>query len=237
MAHVLGLDGCRGGWCAVSIRDEDGRLTVSPPAICPSFEGMLETEAKVICVDIPIGLMDGPGDRLCDVEARRRFGKRAPVVFTPPCRSALSKKSHKASSEANHRVSGKGLSIQAFNIVPKIAEVDSLITPALHSRVHEVHPELCFWALNRRRPMSHKKSRLAGRAERWRLLRRVLPSLPERPPRPRDLPASCRVDDYVDALVAAWTAVCITRGAGDRIPHDPTLDDRGLRMEMWFPTV
>ncbi len=53
----------------------------------------------------------------------------------------------------------------------------------------------------------------------------------------RDLPHACAVDDYIDALVAAWTAVCISRGSAQRIPSRPEMDDKGLRMEMWFPAV
>ena len=130
--------------------------------------------------------------------------------------------------------------IQAYNISQKIEEVDALMRrdpQALQSRVREVHPELCFWALNGRQPILPNKKRLSGRHERWHVLRSVLPSLPEQPPHPRELPRDCAVDDYIDALAAAWTAVCIARGSRDRIPHNPTLDDRGLRMEMWFPAV
>lgn len=237
MTYVLGVDGCRGGWCAVSIHDEGRILSVPPPAIFRSFQQVLASSAEVICVDIPIGLLDGPGQRACDAQARQLLGRRASTVFTPPCRSALQQENHTAASEANRRITGKGLPIQTHSISDKIAEVDSLVTPDLQSRVYEVHPEVCFWALNHGQPMSHKKARLAGPTERWRPLRKALPSLPKVPPPPRDLPAGCAVDDYVDALVAAWTADCIARGSATHIPHNPSMDDQGLRMEMWFPSV
>jgi predicted RNase H-like nuclease len=237
MAHVLGIDGCRGGWCAVSIHDEGSILSVSPPAIYRSFQEVLNSTADLICIDIPIGLLEGRGRRPCDAEARRLLRSRAVCVFTPPCRMALERKDYPTASETNHNVTGRKLAIQAYAIAGKIAEVDNLMAPALQCRVHEVHPELCFWALNGGEPVLSNKKRLIGRHERWHLLRRVLLSLPEQPPRPRDLPTGCAVDDYIDALVAAWTAVCIARGFGDRIPHNPTVDDRGLRMEMWFPPV
>jgi predicted RNase H-like nuclease len=235
MARVLGVDGCPGGWCAVEIQDEGGALTTSPSTVYSSFQQVLDTDAELICVDIPIGLLDGPGQRACDVEARKLLRRRASSVFNPPCRSALQQEDHKAASEANRRVTGKGLAIQAYNITRKIAEVDSLITPALQSRIREVHPEVCFWALNGGEPMFHKKSHIAGRAERWHVLREVLPSLAKEPPRPRHLPAGCAVDDYIDARVAVWTAVCIARDSADRIPKELAVDDQGLRMEMWFP--
>ena len=237
MAHVIGVDGCRDGWCAVSIHDEKDGLSVSSPTTYSSFQDALATDAEVICIDVPIGLLDGPGRRVCDASARDLLGQKWPAVFDPPCRSVLSVTPHAAASAANLRLTGRGISIQAFAIMPKIAEVDPLITPALQTRVREVHPELCFWSLNRRQPILSNKKRIGGRHERWHVLRSVLPSLPEQPPRPRELPRDCAVDDYIDALVAAWTAVCIARGSGDRIPHNPTLDNRGLRMQMWFPAV
>ena len=45
---------------------------------------------------------------------------------------------------------GKSLSAQAHAICTKIAEVDQLLlmSPALRHRVREVHPEVCFWAIN-----------------------------------------------------------------------------------------
>jgi len=238
LTHAVGVDGCRSGWCAVSIRDDAPDLTASPPSIYPSFQDVLATDAEVICIDVPIGLLDGPGQRPCDVEARKRLGRpRASSVFPPPCRSVLKIEEYRAASEANFEVNGKKLPKQSFAIMPKITRVDSLITPDLQTRIHEVHPEVCFWALNSRRPMSHKKSRLSGRVERWQVLCRVLPSLPEKPPRPRDLPTGCAVDDYIDSLVAAWTAVSIARGSAQRIPSQPEIDDKGLRMEMWFPAI
>ncbi len=236
MTHVVGVDGCRGGWCAVSIRDEENGLTVSPPVIYPSFRDVVASKANVICIDIPIGLLDGPGRRACDAEARNRLGPKWPAVFDPPCRGALGKPTHAKASATNRRICGRGLAIQAYYISSKIAEVDDLMTSDRQSCVYEVHPELCFWALNDHEPTLSNKKRLAGRHERWQSLRTVLPLQPE-PLRPRDLPHACAVDDYIDTLVAAWTAVCISRGSTQRIPSQPEIDDKGLRMEMWFPAV
>ncbi len=40
-------------------------------------------------------------------------------------------------------------------------------------------------------------------------------------------------NDLVDASVLAWTALRIADGTADRIPPDPPLDRKGLRMEVW----
>ena len=62
--------------------------------------------------------------------------------------------------------SATGVSKQAFNLLPKLAEVDALVTPALQDRVLEVHPELAFAALAGGAPMAWPKRTAAGRAER-----------------------------------------------------------------------
>ena len=138
-----------------------------------------------------------------------------------------------AASAVNFKVTGKKLPKQSFGIMPKIAEVDSLVTPDRQSRVREVHPEVCFWALNDGRPMRWNKKTQEGSRERWDALRKVLPSLA---PEPATL-KGCALDDYIDALAAAWTAVCLARGSATRIPERPSLDAKGLRMEMWMPTA
>ena len=73
MTLVLGVDGCPGGWCCVAIDAGTGRIIES--CVIPFFEYVLESPAAVICADIPIGLLDVPGQRACDSEARRRLGR------------------------------------------------------------------------------------------------------------------------------------------------------------------
>src|SRR5262249_38037351 len=94
--------------------------------------------------------------------ARRLQGRRASSVFTPPPRPLL---------EATHyeQVRGHGLSIQAFNIMAKMCEVDCVMTPALQHRVYEAHPELAFRTLAGH-PMQYRKKTMAGREERVRVL-------------------------------------------------------------------
>jgi predicted RNase H-like nuclease len=38
------------------------------------------------------------------------------------------------------------MSHQAFGILPKIREVDQLMTPEVQETVREIHPELCSFA-------------------------------------------------------------------------------------------
>jgi predicted RNase H-like nuclease len=235
MTLVLGVDGCRGGWCVVAI--ETHTLEILEACVSPTFDSVLALPSEVIGVDIPIGLLDRPGQRACDVEARRLLGRRrASSVFPAPCRRALYFTDYRTASDANFQSTGRRLSKQSFNITPKIRQMDDR-PDSLMQRMVEVHPELCFWALNGGAPLASKKDRVVGRIERWEILRRLLPTLSELPPRSSELPEGCEPDDYIDALVCAWTAVCVARGKAQRIPAQPEFDGRGMRMEMWFPAT
>ena len=230
-ATVLGVDAYPSGWCAVPIRIDVDACRAGPPAVFPDFAAVLASAAAaaVICVDMPIGLADGP--RECDRLARRLLGfPRASSVFSPPCRDALRLIDYRAASDANLQATGKRLTRQAFGIARRIAEVDACLSPDLQTRVLEAHPELAFRALNGGVPLASSKHRPAGRLERWRLLRTILPDLPPDPPA-----GPCPPADLMDALAVAWTAVCVHRGGAIRVPADPPRDARGLRMEIWAP--
>ena len=238
MTLVLGLDGCRAGWCAVMIEVRDGSALALAPAVYSTFADALRTEARVVGVDIPIGLLDVPGQRTCDHEARRLLGRPgSSSVFPPPSRRASAVREYWEASAVNLDVTGSRLTRQSFNIAPKICEVDEEMSPGLQTRIYEVHPELCFWSLNCGERLNHKKKHKAGRAERWALLHAVLQHLPAAPPAPRDMPDGCAVDDYLDALAAAWTALCVFEGRAQRVPLSPQKDARGLRMEIWYPEI
>ena len=236
MSSLLGVDACKAGWCVAAIRHRASGWEFVGVHVSESFHEILGDLAELICVDIPIGLLDEPGHRLCDKEARRRLGKpRGSSVFPPPSRKSLTHEDYRAASSANLRATGKGLSKQSFAIGRKIREVDSLISPHLQERVREVHPELCIWSLNGGHAALWNKKAEAGREERWRLLTNVIASLPSEPEslaRP-----GCKVDDAIDALAAAWTAACIVGGHAQVVPEEPQVDQRGLRMEMWFPRI
>jgi predicted RNase H-like nuclease len=230
---VLGVDGCRRGWCGVGLDATASSVKRRFERHFGTFAEVLDTEAEIICIDIPIGLLNEDGKRQCDVEAKKLLGRARPRVFWPPIRSALSSRTHVQANRTNRERSGAGLSAQAFGILPKICEVDHLMTPKLQTRVREVHPEICFWALAGGNPVLANK---ASSSERWNLLKGVL-RLPKTPQRPMSLQAKCQLDDYIDALVAGWTAVCIFRRQARHLPTKRKTDIRGLRMEIWYPAV
>jgi predicted RNase H-like nuclease len=107
--------------------------------------------------------------------------------------------------------------------------MDEFITPDRQKTVIEAHPELCFYELNSGRPMKDAKKTLEGEDARRRLLSEAGLVGPSGAPRSRGVGA----DDMLDAYVLCWTASRIVSGIGKRIPEKPSLDSKGLRMEMW----
>jgi predicted RNase H-like nuclease len=225
---VAGIDGCRGGW--VGFKVDLASLCTSVELIdLPSILTKKPDDLAILAIDIPIGLLDG--SRACDKAARRLLGQpRGTSVFAVPCRASLSEQNHAAASATNLRITGRGLSQQAWGIAPKIKQVDDGITADCQKWVFEVHPEVCFWALAGERPMAHGKKTKAGVDERFALLRSVFPDIEHSL---QDRPASVGKDDVLDAAVAAWTALRINRGEAQRV-CEPERDANGLETTIWY---
>jgi predicted RNase H-like nuclease len=237
MPWVAGIDGCRAGWVVVLIEPHD--TSPAQPLdvrLCPTFEAVLRLQPTptVMAIDMPIGLLETPrpGGRTCDQQARRLLGRRASSVFSPPCRAIL-----EATQYA--QVRGYGMSRQAFGILPKVRAVDQVMTPGLQNLVYEAHPELAFMALAGH-PMQHNKKTPAGRQERLHALTRD-PIISLRAS-PQALQNALRTfartqvafDDLLDAYVLTWSAYRIASGQAGCLPPQPPLDQRGLRMEIWY---
>jgi len=128
----------------------DERLERINFAVVQSLESIVRGSATggIVAIDVPIGLPEA-GDRACDRSARRLLGvPRASSVFPAPCRAALSGSTYAEACLLNEAACGSRISRQTFNILPKIREVDGLMTPILQLRVRECHPELVFALLS-----------------------------------------------------------------------------------------
>jgi predicted RNase H-like nuclease len=178
-------------------------------------------------IDIPIGLAP-LGPRRADVEARRRLGPRRSSVFPAPVRAVLAASTYEEACALSRAASGKAISKQLFNILPKIREVDQLVTPLRQRHLFEMCPELSLAVLDGA-PMAYAKTTAAGRAERMRALSSVFgPAELERHVRPA--PPGAKADDVLDAFAGAWTARRCAAAAHLQLGGD--LDERGLRMEV-----
>ncbi len=154
-------------------------------------------------IDIPIGLIERP--RECDLKARELLGKpRSNSIFPAPCRAALSAGSYNEGSEINRKKTGKKLTLQAWGIIPKIKQIDDALLGGNPEWAFEVHPELCFWAMNQRTSMGHSKKKPAGRLERTNLLVQSFPNIHDHLTA-KD--SGVAADDLLDAAAAAWTAL------------------------------
>ena len=209
MGRNVGVDGCKTGWIAVT--SDDAGLVF---AISPTMLGLLDLypEAEVILVDVPIGLpWRGCMARPCDAAARKLLGPRAPSVFSAPCRAAAHAPTVARAREMNNEEVGKSLSAQAWGICKKIAQVDALLLGDAHARtvIREMHPEVCFFALNGAKPMANAKRTIAGQAERLELLSRYEPGSTAllQAFRATTLRKHAQTDDLLDALVGHVTAL------------------------------
>jgi len=198
---LAGVDGCRAGWVAAS--DRGARLY-------PTFAEIVAQRFELVLIDVPIGLLRA-GPRPCDLQARSLLGARRSSVFPAPGRRLLRARRY-----------GRQCSIQLWNILHKIREVDEAMTPRLQRRVREAHPEVSFALLNGA-PLRFAKKSADGEAERRRLLRPIFGEIPA-------VPGAAR-DDVLDAYALLWSAHRAWLGEA-RVLGGSEQDERGLECEI-----
>jgi predicted RNase H-like nuclease len=211
--RVAGVDGTRGGW--VCVIADGGRIerAVLIPTVATDFAEL--ADVSVIGIDVPIGF----GPREADRAARGYLRGAASTVFTTPSRAVLLRPFR----------AGLGVSAQAHAIGPRILHVTAL---AHHDRrLHEVHPEASFRAMNGGAPLALGKRSAGGALQRLELLRRCGLDV-----------AACEglgdgarvpLDDLLDAAAASWSAMRIAEGRAHCLPDPPQAED-GLRVAIWY---
>jgi predicted RNase H-like nuclease len=226
---LVGVDGCRGGWLAVS--EEGG---AEPAAqIFSQFADLCDAfgPQALVAVDIPIGL-PARGPRLCDQEARKLLGRpRASSVFPAPIRACIAAADYPVANNLHRVADGRGLTKQAFAILPKIREVDEALRDRTKAcpEIIEVHPEVCFgaWAGI---PMKHPKRRGAGFYERASLIEARWPGALAA--QRKSLVGQYAKDDLADAFAALWTAHRYAACRALSFPLDDAFDEVGLPMRI-----
>lgn len=227
--HLAGVDGCRGGWIVA-------RTTLGiANAELEFVEHWKDIHARfdIIAVDMPIGLSES-GYRECEIEARKILRPHGSRVFRVPARGALAFAPTDwagANTWSKHQGYG-GISKQAWNILPKIAEIDGAIAASDQVRVREAHPELAFCLMNCGRPLVSKHTN-AGLKARQRLLRKAgFARLDDWLANPRTL--NSKPEDILDACALLLTAERIWRGDEVTLPQSPVRDARGLQMAIHY---
>jgi len=231
--EVAGVDGCPGGW-VIAWAQTDSILRFLTSGFAADFAEVLDRtrDCAAVGIDIPVGLSDN-SRRQSDVEARRLLRPlRHSSVFPSPIRPVFGivRYAEACKVSARFHVDGNKISKQTYFMARRIKEVDDLMTPELQTRVREVHPEVCFWALNGKQPVADRKRSPAGERQRRDLLNNVFAE----DVGDIEVPRQADRDDLYDALAAAWTASRIVGGQAQTVPTDPDIDSRSLRMEIVY---
>jgi predicted RNase H-like nuclease len=226
MSTVIGVDGWSDGWIGVVLYD--GRFGSAHQA--PTLEGVLGQvpDVSAVAVDIPLGLVDR-GWRDADTAAKQYLGsKKSSTVFMTPPRAAFAEDTHASGSAVCRELNGKGFSIQAWGLKPKLMEANSLHDDRVLA-LWEVHPEVSFTAMGLV-PSDGTKKSCRGQRARLRLLGVVGIDIPD------DLGDAGVVptDDVLDAAAAAWTAHRIVEGDAISLPDPPQLNDFGQSVAIWY---
>ena len=235
MKKISGVDGCKGGWLAFHF---DGKIW-SENHYKEISKLYSESNSKLILIDIPIGLRTTESsERLCDLESRKILNKRKSSIFPAPSRLTIRCNEYRRALQKNKEATGRGLSKQSFNIIPKIKEVDDLIQSVNYNprnkRIREVHPEVCFWGLNEFSEMNYKKKSALGICERMQVLGNYIKDVDKifDQTRSRYYKTQVADDDIIDALVCAVTA--LFNGSLSTFPLAPETDTKGIPMEIVY---
>lgn len=212
--RVGGVDGVPGGW-VVCVLSGGGRTRRVSWSVLPDATAVLELTAgcDAVGVDIPLVLPTGGQRRPAEVAAAARLGTARSSLFPTPPEEVLAARTYTDACAAAQQVTGRKISVQTWNIVPKIREFQRVDVP---DPVVEAHPELSFRTMAPGTGFASKKTArgagqriaaLAGWADPARLL--------------GDLPGAARLDDVLDALACAWTAERVARGTAEYLggPH------------------
>jgi predicted RNase H-like nuclease len=257
--EFVGVDWASCGWFSVGFTG-NGEYTVRAFV---EFEDLLTyyQAARLILVDIPIGLPPGPESRECDAAARDAVGTRHSCVFTTPTQHTVDySRQHPDDANGIKRVElchtqgsekeARSVNSQTLSIMRQIANVDEVLLARNRPpvpQVREVHPEVLFWALNGAQPgteMQHPKKNKSesiialGVEERVAVLLALEPRTNAIREAARQRYTKGRVgdDDILDALAAAITAYLGHRNL-QTLPAAPPVNAAGLTMEMvyWTP--
>ena len=214
-----------GGWLGALVRGRTVEWLVLRDA-----QAVLDASTATLAtaVDAPIGLAEA-GPRACDLAARRVLGRRGVTVFPAPVRAVLGATSYEEACALSRAAQGRALSLQAWHITDKIADLDSALDGRVDAVV-ECHPEIAFAAMAG--VVLPPKRTAAGVDARVVALTSFVDDVARLV---RARPRGASVDDALDALACAWTARRISRGEAQRLPEGRLERDRlGRPMQIVF---
>ena len=234
-ASVTGIDGCAGGWVAVTLSADAEADADAPPAVSVTVASTLDglgLDGDVVTgVDMPLGLL-ATGWRTADLLARRALGRRGSCVFAIPPRPVWEQPAYANANQRCRELTGRGMSIQAWGLRGKLLEADAFrraaVSPLYEAPpLYEVHPELSFAALAGGSPLADSKHTRAGLAIRRALLARAGIVVPPRVP-------GAAEDDLLDAAAVAWSAGRVAAGAAVTLSDPAQRADDGREIAIRY---
>jgi predicted RNase H-like nuclease len=210
--RVAGLDVWKTRWVVAVI--EDGQFAGA--GVGDDAQSAVDSvpDARVVAIDIPIGLPRLCCTRGADIQARKLVGPRkASSVFPAPAREFVRAPTFEAANAIARRAGCAGVSRQTYALRTAILQVAPLA--AADDRIHEAHPEVSF-RLAKGSCLVTSKLSWAGVHERRRLLEAQ--GLPIRD----DVggAGAAGIADVLDAVACAWSAWRIATGVAMRLPGE-----------------
>lgn len=231
---TAGIDGCKAGWILFSL-DENKLYKIIRTQ--EELKEELNTYDRIF-IDMPIGLEDEVYTRECDALLRKKLGADyAASVFSPPIRPALHAPSYVEANMQSYEYTEKKLTIQSWNITPKIKILDEFLTTnsELKEKVLESHPELLFMNLNRGK-IFQKKNTKKGLRHRLDLIKVHEPIAADffREIKEEFRRNEVEEDDIVDSMVLALAAKFSVEQGIKTLPENPPVDSSGLKMAIHY---
>lgn len=232
---TAGIDGCKAGWILISFDEGEEKYEMlrDREALKVAFE-----KYDRIFIDIPIGLEDEKYTRDCDELLRKKLGgEYASSVFSPPIRPALAAPTYVEANMISYEYNEKKLTLQAWNITPKIQMADELLRSdeSLKDKVLESHPELLFQKLNGGM-IYQKKNLKKGIKHRLELIKAREPAADDffRDVKEEFRRNEVEEDDIVDAMVLAYSAKVSEEKGIKTLPEELEYDSEGMRKAVHY---
>jgi predicted RNase H-like nuclease len=232
---TAGIDGCKAGWILITFDEGEEKYEILRSR--EDLKEAFETFDRVF-IDMPIGLEDEDYTREADALLRKKLGgEYAASVFSPPIRPALTAPSYVEANMISHEYTEKKLTLQSWNITPKIQMVDELLRAdeELIDKVLESHPELLFQKLNGGM-IYQKKNLKKGIKHRLKIIEDREPIAEDFF---RDIKEDFRrneveEDDIVDAMVLAYCAKMSEEEGIKTLPEELPYDSEGMRKAIHY---
>jgi predicted RNase H-like nuclease len=232
---TAGIDGCKAGWILITFdkNSEEYRILRSDEELKEALD-----EFDRIFIDVPIGLNEDEYTRTCDRILREKLGPEyASSVFSPPIRPALHAPTYVEANMQSYEYTEKKLSLQAWNITPKIKTIDRFLQEdeSLRGKVLESHPELLFMNLNGGM-IYQKKNTKKGLKHRLDLVSEYESAAADffREIKEEFRRNEVEEDDIVDSMALAYAAKTSVDKPVKTLPESPETDSRGLKMAIHY---